>query len=340
MLNKTLQKNIVKKNIKITEGIKLLNNLAKKILIIVDNKNRLIGTITDGDIRRFIISKKNKVFIYEIMNKKPKFIYYKNIINLNEKFSSLYKYVPVINQHKKIIDIIEHTDTFKDIAILIQAGGKGERLRPITKVTPKPLLTVKSQSLLIQNINYLKSFNLNNIYVGVNYQKKKIINYLNSFNCNVKFINEKKFLGTAGSLKRITDPKFSNILIINADIITNLNLNSLIKEHIKLKADITIAVKQNKIYIPYGVVNIHKNTVKNISEKPVINYHFNSGICLFKKRAINMIKNNETIDIPTLINKSIKAGMKIKPYLFSETWIDVGTKENLINLDSFYKNKF
>ena len=141
-------------------------------------------------------------------------------------------------------------------------------------------------------------------------------------------------------MKRITDPKFSNILIINADIITNLNLNSLIKEHIKLKADITIAVKQNKIYIPYGVVNIHKNTVKNISEKPVINYHFNSGICLFKKRAINMIKNNETIDIPTLINKSIKAGMKIKPYLFSETWIDVGTKENLINLDSFYKNKF
>jgi dTDP-glucose pyrophosphorylase len=340
MLNKNLQKNIVKKNTTITEGIKLLNYLAKKILIVTDNKNRLIGTITDGDIRRFIISKKNKVFIYEIMNKKPKFIYYKNIINLNEKLSSLYKYLPVIDQNKKIIDIIEYKDNFKDIAILIQAGGKGERLRPLTKETPKPLLTVKSQSLLIQNINYLKGFNLNNIYISVNYQKKKIINHLKLFDYKIKFIKEKKFLGTAGSLKKIKDPKYSHILIINADIITNLNLTSLIKEHIKSKADITTAVKENKIYIPYGVVNIHNSLVKSISEKPVINYYFNSGICLFKRRVINLIKNNERIDMPSLINKSINSGMKIKPYLFSETWIDVGTKENLINLDIFYKNKF
>lgn len=324
-----------------------LEKLKDKILIVVNDKRKLVGTITDGDLRRYIIKKKESRKIVEMMNKKPKYIYEQKKYNyqkLKYKFSNI-KYLPVVDKKKRYLKYINLLDDaeLSNTCVIIMAGGKGVRLSPITKNKPKPMIEINNKPILTSLIYMLKLQGFKNFYVSVNYLYKKIIIPLSKFakinNIQINFLKEKKFLGTAGPIKLIKK-KFDKYLIINGDIVTNLNFRNLITFHEEKGNDFTICTKSYETKIDFGVLKITNNKIKDIIEKPKYYYDFCCGIYVFNKRVFRLLKSNEKCDMPDLIKKSTKTKLRIVPYMLHEYWNDIGTAKSLIELDNKYSKYF
>ena len=327
--------------------LKKLEALNDKIVIVFDKKKKLIGTITDGDIRRYILKKKVNRKISEVMNKKPKYISIKDKItfsNLKKKFPKI-NFLPVVNHNRKFIKYLNLSDQaeLKNTAVLIMAGGKGERLKPITKSLPKPMLIINEKPLLINLLSILKSQNFENIYVSVNYLHKKIIEPVNKFsienNLNINFLKENNYLGTVGPVSLIKK-KYDNYLIINSDIITSLNFKNLLLFHKDKKSDFTICTKSYENKIQFGVLEIKNNKIIGIKEKPIMHHDFSCGIYVLKQKVLRHIVKNKKLDMPELIKKCSKKKLKLIPYMLHEYWKDVGTKENLLELNQIYSKYF
>ena len=324
-----------------------LEKLKDKILIVVDNKRKLIGTITDGDLRRYIIKKKKNRKISEMMNKKPKYIFEQKKYNyqkLKNKFLNI-NYLPIVNKKKRFLKYISLVNDVElnNTCVVIMAGGKGVRLSPITKNKPKPMIEINNKPILTNLINILKLQGFKNFYISVNYLYKKITIPLSKFakeqNIQINFLKEKKFLGTAGSIK-LVKKKFDNYLIVNGDIITNLNFRNLITFHEEKRNDFTICTKSYENKIEFGVLKITNNKIKDIIEKPTYHHDFCCGIYLFNKKIFRLIESKKRFDMPNLIKKSAKAKLKIIPYMLHEYWNDIGTSKTLIELDYKYHRFF
>lgn len=324
-----------------------LEKLKDKILIVIDNNKKLVGTVTDGDLRRYIIKKKDNRKISEMMNKKPKFTFEQKKYNyekLKKKFSKI-NFLPIVNKNKKYlkyINLIENTE-LNYTGVIIMAGGRGIRLNPITKNKPKPMIEINNKPLLTNLITALKLQGFKNFYISVNYLFKKITIPIRKFakenNIEINFLKEKKFLGTAGSIK-LVKKKFKNYLIINGDIITNLNFKNLIAFHEEKESDFTICTKSYENKIQFGVLKIVNNKIKDIIEKPTYHHDFCCGIYVFNKKIFSLLESKKRFDMPDLIKKSTKIKLKIIPYMLHEYWNDIGTAQTLIELDNKYSKYF
>jgi dTDP-glucose pyrophosphorylase len=340
-------KNTININSRFDLCLTKLERLKHKILIVIDNNKKLVGTVTDGDLRRYIIKKKTNRKLFEMMNRKPKFVFEQKIYNytkLKNKFLGI-NYLPILNRKKKYLGFInlkEDTE-LNNTSVIIMAGGKGVRLNPLTKNKPKPMIEINNKPLLFNIISTLKLQGFENFYVSVNYLYKKITIPLSKFakenNIKVNFLKEKKFLGTAGPIK-LVKKKFKNYLIINGDIITSLNFKDLISFHNEKKSDFTICTKSYENKIPFGVLKIFNNKVKNIIEKPTYHYDFCCGIYVFSKKIFNLLNLKKRLDMPDLIKKCTKKKLKIIPYMIHEYWNDIGSAETLIRLDNKYSKYF
>jgi dTDP-glucose pyrophosphorylase len=338
-----LEKNTINVNCKFNIVINKLNKLSKKILIVLNKKKQVIGSITDGDIRRFFLGRKKKN-IFNLMNKAPLILKETIPTLITKKIEKKFKYAPLVNANNKFIKLIilkNHFD-IKSISVFILAGGKGLRLRPLTKNLPKPLIKIGNRSLLERILESLFKENLDDINISVNYLHAKIINFLNYYvpkDKLIKIIKEKKFLGTIGSLGLLNTNK-KTILIINSDIYTNLNFTNIIRHHFETGSDITISVKEMLNKIPYGVIKINRNKIISFNEKPLEKFLYNAGIYVINKNILQLIPKNKKFSAPELIKKAISQGKKITPFYVHENWIDVGSKETLVKLDKNYKRYF
>jgi dTDP-glucose pyrophosphorylase len=323
--------------------IKRLNILKDKILIVLDEKNKVVGSITDGDIRRFFLKKKKKN-IKSLMNLCPLMIYKKKNIFISEHKKRKYKYAPLVDNNRKFLKLI-NLKNFLDknlITVFILAGGKGIRLRPLTKKIPKPLIEIKNKTLLDRIIESLIKEKFKNINVSVNYKYKKIINHINSKsykNTSIEFLKEKRFLGTAGSL-RLLKSRREIILIINADIYTDLNFKNIINQHVENKSDITVAIKENNIKNLYGLIELNNNKITSFKEKPTHKTLFNAGIYVISSKIVNLIPKYKKFDMSELIRKSLSRKKKVTPFYIHENWVDIGTKETLLTFEKKYKKFF
>lgn len=338
-----MEKNTIDVNCKFDLVIKKLNKLNKKILIVLNKKKEVIGTITDGDIRRFFLRKKKKNIV-NLMNQAPLIINENEPLLITKKIEKKYKYAPSVGANNKFIKLITLKGHFdiKSIAVFILAGGKGLRLRPLTKNIPKPLIKIRNKSLLEKILDSLFDENFYDISVSVNYLQNKIVNFLNHYlpkNKLIKIIKEKKFLGTIGSLRLLNSNK-KTILIVNADIYTNLNFKNIIQHHFDTNSDITISVKEMFNTIPYGIIKTNRGKIISFNEKPLEKFLYNTGIYVINKNIINLIPKNKKFDAPELIKKAINNKKRITPFYVHENWIDVGTKEALLKLDKSYKRYF
>ena len=304
-----LRKIILNKDVPIIEVINNLNISGLKLVLINNSKNDFLGIINDGDIRRcfekgYYITTKAELFL----NKKP-FTIKKSkdlakipiktlnslisipLIN-NKKIQGLYINKPELKVSKKIID-----------NVVIMSGGFGKRLGALTKNCPKALLKFNNKPLLQHIIEHLKKNNLSNIHLSVFYLKNKIKKFIDnnkSFNLNIDFIEEKKPMGTIGSLKLIK--KISkDFLLLNCDVVTDANLNDLLLFHKKKKSDLTICIKNYQYKNPYGVIKSEKNKFISFEEKPETNFSIISFIYFFKKKIINKMKKNKIDKIEELI---------------------------------------
>jgi len=313
-MKKKFKENIIQVNKSIKDAILKLSSLKIKNLLVVDYKNKFIGSITDGDLRRYTL--KNNFDLKSNLDKiyKSKSIYIdykKKIINLNRLIKERKKIlIPILDKDFKIIDIkvSDEKKSFIDkseIKVLILAGGEGKRLRPITKYLPKPLIKINEKTVIEILIENLFNYNFNDISISINYRAEKIKNYLQKIygKLILKFLQEDKPLGTAGPISKLNISKHKNILLINSDIITEINFDKLINFHLKNNYDLTLAGYKHKTPFNYGVVKNLNNKSILIDEKPLINNVINSGIYIFKSNLIKFVPNNEYLDMPNFINK-------------------------------------
>jgi len=337
------QDNIFDHNKKLSDVLSKIGFLSHKIILITKNK-KFIGLLTDGDIRRFFMRNTSKdIAIGKIMNNKSvKFsVNYKKEDFLKFQKSNI-RYIPIVSKQNRILDLIDLSKLKKKIItndVFIIAGGLGSRLYPLTKKTPKPMIKINKKPHLENLIEKLVNDGFVNITLCLNYKYKYIINYFNKKKIkeNISYCIEKKRLGTAGPI-RFAVKKSTNfpIIVLNADLITNLKLSSLFNYKKNLQNDLTVCVKEEKYKLPFAIVDNKKEKILSIKEKPENNFYFNTGIYMMNKNIVNLISKNKKYDMPDLIEKSIKNNKKVSAFYIYEKWYDFGTKEILKKIQ---KNK-
>jgi len=329
-------KSIIKKNNSIKDAIKNLSVTSLQICFVCEGK-KLLGTVTDGDIRRSILKKvsletqvntimnKNYISISSNSSKKAKTLMSLNKINQ----------IPVIDKKKNLINVffsetIEGPVQYEN-PVIIMAGGFGKRLMPITKNCPKPLLPVMGKPLLEHIITRLKNEGFKNIYLSVHYLANMIKDYFGNgqnFGVNISYIDERVPLGTAGCLTKFKPKNEKDFIVCNGDVLTDIPFDQLLEYHLKNKSTATMAVREYYWKHPFGVIKTNGVNIKTITEKPIEKTYVNAGIYVFNNKILKAIKKEKKIEMPQLFRILKKKKYKTIVFPMFENWLDIGdTKE-------------
>ena len=333
---KKFKSNLIKKNITILNAVKVLQKVKYKTLVVIDDYQKIIGTITDGDIRRGMLNGYNlNTKVDKITNKKPK----KKIIGKDypvQKNNEDIDLVPCVDKSNRIrdLEILKNKNYAKnfidELEVILMAGGYGKRLMPLTKNTPKPLLKVKNKSLLEIAMNNFKKYGVEQFNISIFYKSKKIKEYFKKKKFNnfkINFLNEKIPLGTAGCLSLLDQKKIKeNILVYNGDIISDINILNLLKFHQDTGSDITVCAKEFSESSPFGQIFHRGHKIKKIIEKPNKKNFVNAGIYLIKKKLIKNLPVKSTKMTDFIESKIIK-GYNVNIYPIYEYWVDIGDKD-------------
>lgn len=332
---------LISKDKSLLDALKQLDKTAKKILFVIDEKDRLVGSLTDGDVRRFILrngSLEGKV--EDICNKdtfKVKIGFDKKRV-VKEAISQNIKFIPVVSEKEEIVELIYIGDTFDspkvysfiqlDIPVVIMAGGFGTRLEPFTKILPKPLIPIGDKTILEIIMDKFYQYGINEFWISVNYKANIIKSYIAELELpySINYIQEEKPLGTAGSLYLLKDKiKKDNFILTNCDIILDIDYIDLFQFHQENKNDITIITSAQEFKIPYGVCEVSDGELIYIKEKPELRYLVNTGMYVIKTELLELIPNNQFFHATDLIKKAKDNKRKIGIYPISgDSWIDIG----------------
>ncbi|WP_061320783.1 nucleotidyltransferase family protein [Clostridium botulinum] len=346
MIN-NIDKILVYSNYSIKDSLQILDKGAKGIVIVVDKDKKLIGTVTDGDIRRAILKGISlNECIVNIMNKSPISIKQETS---REKAKEIIikngiKDLPIVDENNNIVDMITINDIIlpegKENPVVIMAGGLGTRLKELTKEIPKPMLKVGNDPILYHIINNFKQYGYNKFFVSVNYKAGIIENYFQdgyAYGVKIEYIKENKRLGTAGGIKLAENLLYKPFFVINGDVFTNLNVNNMMDFHIENNFDITLGIRKQYFKIPYGVVKTKGSIIEKIEEKPELEYLINAGVYCLNPELIKFIPKDRYFEITDLINIGIKKGLKVGSYEIKDYWMDIGRIEdyNKVNEDVY-----
>ena len=332
-----MKDHIISKDITLLEALSHINTLAPEplVLFVVDDDNRMVGTLTDGDSRRALIagaSVKDKA--EKIMLRKFRYMRLDDITNVQEihhQKEMQMKLVPILDKDNHIVDIInlEKYKTRLPIDAVMMAGGKGERLRPLTEKTPKPLLPVGDKAIIDHNVDRLINYGVQHISVTVNYLKEQIEEHYREPRNGVKIqtVREPKFLGTIGSIKFV--PAFYNdtVLVMNSDVFTNIDYEDFYLHFLQHDAEMSVAAIPYNVSIPYGILELDGRNIQGLLEKPKYTYYANAGIYLIKRRGLNEIPDDTFFNATDLVEKLIEEGKKVIRYPLNGTWIDIGNPQ-------------
>ena len=325
-----ISKNLtVSPNSTIKEVMTKLSESNFRFQLVVQNKN-LLGTVVDGDIRRAILKGQSiNKGISLCMNKKP-IVGKENNENkfkaLIESIPSEIRFLPVLNKAKKLVYVIVNKKNISNTYYLIMAGGYGKRLGEKTKKTPKPLLEIKNKPILEHILKKVEAADYKKIYLSTHYLHHKIENYIRKRKNKtpIELLKEKKPMGTAGSIYFLKKREFDNLIVVNGDIITDVDLDALKAYHNASDNDITITVTNYTYNVPFGLVKFDKNlSFISLEEKPDISNFILSGIYCLNKEVCNLIKN-ESIDMTDVIQQAHLLKRKIGIFPISEYWKDIG----------------
>lgn len=331
----------------ILEAFKRLNNVPQNLTLFVENDSyQLVGTLTDGDVRRGFLrglQLTDTVEQFMIRNFKsllstdinPKVIY-----DLREKGIKL---IPIIDGNSHIVDVLNlnNLKTVLPIDAVIMAGGRGERLRPLTDNTPKPLLKIGSKPIIEHNIDHLIQFGIRNFNITVRYLGEQIESYFGdgkTKNININYIREDNPLGTIGALAKIEKYQHNSVLLMNADIFTNIDLEEFYNEFIESKADMAVASIPYVVDIPYAVLDLEVDKIKGFKEKPTYTFYSNAGIYLIRTEHIKLIPQNSRFDATDFIQKLIDLNKKVIRFPILGYWVDIGKPEDFQKVQEIAKH--
>jgi len=340
------------------EVMSIIQKGALGIALIIDERNRFLTTITDGDIRRAILNGINLNQKIGLLLKKKQ-IGPPTPITLNQKISKTkildimktkkIRHIPILNPHGEVVKLallseyIENKNHPLNSAI-VMAGGKGKRLYPLTKNIPKPMLPLQGTPLLKRTIIQLRNAGIQNIQISTHYKHNYIQNYFKSgrnLGLNISYLNENTPLGTAGVLGLVQKPD-NTTLIINGDILTQVNFKAMYNFHTKYKADLTVAVRKFEVDIPYGVVETNDVIITNIWEKPKKSFLINAGIYLIEPHVFKCVPEKRYLDMTELIEyllKTSKITYRVIGFPIQEYWLDVGLPQDYRKAEKDIKNK-
>lgn len=332
-------RHIINQNKTLLEALSQLNDLRNVplVLFVVDDNNKMVGTLTDGDSRRALIAgAKVSDPIGDVIMRDFNYLQEGkdyDVKHLRQQKEMKMRLIPVLDSQKHILEIInlEKYKTKLPIDAVIMAGGKGERLRPLTEKTPKPLLKVGDKCIIDYNIDNLISCGVDYISVTVNYLGEQLEEHYKEPRDSVKIqtVREPKFLGTIGSIQFVKQFYHDTILLMNSDLFTNIDLEDFylhFKEH---NADMSVAAIPYSVSVPYGIFDLDGRNVKGVIEKPTYNYYANGGIYLIKREMINKYIPKDTFFNATdFMEKLIEQNHRVVRYPLHGYWIDIGNKQD------------
>lgn len=334
----SFKEHLILKSQSVRDALIHLDKLASDaILFVVDEENRLLGSLTDGDLRRgFIRGLGFEDSITDFIQPDPKFIYEKdfNQEKLKSFKENLIKIIPILNIDKQIVDVLNFRfrTTLLPLDAVLMAGGEGKRLRPLTENTPKPLLKVGEKPIIEYNIDRLANVGIENMYLSINYLGEQLEAYFgdgSSKNIKIDYLREQKPLGTIGSVLLVEEFQHDDILVMNSDLLTNIDFADFYKTFKDSNADMAVAATSYHVDVPYAVLETDDNqNVKTLKEKPRYTYFSNAGIYIIKKKLLSMIPEGEFYDITDLMEKVIEMDQKLVTYPINGYWLDIGKHED------------
>jgi dTDP-glucose pyrophosphorylase/predicted transcriptional regulator len=325
---------IVKINTPIKVAIEQLNRVGIKIALVLDDKNILLGTVSDGDFRRGMLRGLSlEDTVEKIMNKNPRTVSEgmsrSEILKLMNDSKILQ--IPIVDKKNYLIglhlwDNISIHAHYSNIMV-IMAGGKGSRLHPQTENRPKPMLLVGGLPILEHIIRRAKSQGFNHFIIAINYLGQVIEDYFKDgqkFGVKIEYLHEDSPLGTAGALSLLSDKPEKAFIVTNGDVITDINYADLLEYHTSQNAAATVAVHTHEFQIPYGVVQINGLEIESYDEKPIVSRLINAGVYALEPDILDLIKEPRYRDMPEILDISRDLNKKVIVYPLYESWIDIG----------------
>ena len=338
---------LIDKSASILEAMGVLNLIAREpIAFVVDKENRLIGSLTDGDIRRGILKGMQLSDAVEtIIQPNPVFIR-KNNYKVEDIVSYKSKNImilPVVDDQMHILNVISlrNLRSYLPMDVVIMAGGRGERLRPLTDTLPKPMLTVADKPIIEHNIERLSSFGVDDFWISINYLGDIIKSYFKDGkdrNISIDYVTEDKPLGTIGSVSSIENFKHDHVLIMNSDILTNIDYEHFYLDFLKENADMSVVSIPYKVSVPYAVLENNERDITGFSEKPTYTYYSNGGIYLVKRELLQKyLPESGFFNATDLIETMVANGHKVISYHMAGYWLDIGKHEDFKKAQEDFK---
>jgi len=332
------QRLFVSPSASLLDAMKVIDNNSSQFALVVDENSVLLGTLTDGDIRRALLRGQTLGSLCQhAMNDKFRFF------TCNDGYASMQakmkleevRQMPVLNEEGKVLDLVfldEFDKSKLPNSVVVMAGGLGKRLRPFTENCPKPMLPIGGKPMLEILLEQCIDCGFSNFYFSVNYLKNQVIDYFQSgdrWGVNIDYLEESRPLGTAGSLRLLSDKVDQPFLVLNGDVLTRLDYSKLLSFHDEHGASATMCVRDYQVNIPFGVVKTDGFELSCFDEKPSYNYLVNAGVYVVNPGMLSFVQENEVMDMPSLLGRLQKAGQKVSVCPVHEYWIDVGRPEAL-----------
>jgi dTDP-glucose pyrophosphorylase len=321
----------------IKEALIKLDILAKDaILFIVDKDNKLVGSLTDGDIRRGLIKGITiDHAVNDIIQDHPRYIKKgeRDIKKVIEYREGNFRILPVLDKDDRVVNVINFRETrsYLPVDAVLMAGGRGQRLQPLTDSTPKPLLKVGDKPIMEHNLDRLALYGIDDFWVSVKYLGEQIEDYFGDGkkrNAKISYVWEDEPLGTIGAVSKIKDFNHDYVLLTNSDLLTNLDYEHFFLDFLEQDADLSVVSIPYQVNIPYAVLETENGHIMSFKEKPTYTYYSNGGIYLMKRSVLKHLPENKFFNATDLMEKLIAENHKVVSYPLSGYWLDVGKHED------------
>lgn len=329
-----IDRHIISEQALLRDALAMLNNLSGGVmtLIVTASDGHMTGTLTDGDVRRALLAGVSlDAPVAEAMFRGFHALHDgavdpQAVRRIRERGIRL---IPVLDADGKVVRLIDtfRTRTLLPVSAILMAGGKGERLRPMTLTTPKPLLEIGGKAIIDYNIEALAAVGVTDISVTVNYLAEQLEAHFAEpvGDVKVKCVRETKALGTIGSAALVDLPEEGDTVVMNSDLLTSVSFEDLYLRHSAEDADITIAAVPYNVSVPYAILATEGQRVLSLEEKPSYSYYANAGIYIFSNRILRTLDPEVRTDATDLIESAIAQGLKVTYYPINGTWIDIGS---------------
>ena len=334
----------------IKEAIRILDQSSKQIVLVVDDGQRLLGTVTDGDIRRGILKGVSLTdAVSQIMNPEP------TAARVDEGRDSILAamqrkqlhHIPLVDENRCVVGLETLDELIQSRTrpnrVILMAGGLGSRLRPLTDDCPKPMLKVGNKPLLETILDNFIEYGFRHFYISVNYMGDVVKSYFGDgsrWGVEISYLQEDQKLGTAGALSLLPEKPVETLLVMNGDLLTKVNFSQLLDFHASHRSTGTMCVREYDFQVPYGVVKLNGHRIISIDEKPIQRFFVNAGIYVLEPAALDLIPANAYFDMPTLFEKLIGAQKETAVFPIREYWLDIGQLADYDRANGEFKQVF